>query len=115
MMGDSHAHLPTPLSVQFLTKNGMTPVPHPPYLPDHTRATSFCFPKNRPQEEMFFASVEERKQKTAEVLKDIKIDAFENCFEQWKNVSIGVLNQMESALKVTEVYTCKNKRTIFYK
>ena len=47
-----------------------------------------------------FAEVEEVKQKTAESLKDIKIDAFKNCFEQWKNIFIGVLHQMESTLKV---------------
>ena len=39
----------------------------------------------------------------AEALKDIKIDAFKNSFEQWKKVLIGVLHQMESNLKVTEV------------
>ena len=47
--------------------------------------------------------MEEVKQKKAEALKGIKIDKFKNCFEQWRNVSIGVLNQMESTLKVTEV------------
>ena len=40
----------------------------------------------------------------AEALNGIKIDKFKNCFEQWKKVLIaGVLHQMESALKVTEV------------
>ena len=32
-----------------------------------------------------FACVEEVKQKMAKALKHIKIDEFENCFEQWKN------------------------------
>ena len=49
-----------------------------------------------------FASVEEVKQKMAEALKGVKIDEFKKCFEQWKNVSIGVLHQKESTLKVTE-------------
>ena len=39
----------------------------------------------------------------AETLKGIKIDEFKNCFEQLKNVSLGILHQMESALRVTEV------------
>ena len=40
----------------------------------------------------------------AEALKGIKIDELKNCFEQWeKNVLIGVLHQMESTLKMTEV------------
>ena len=50
-----------------------------------------------------FADMEEMKQKTAETLKGTKINKFKNCFEQWKNVLIGVLHQMESTLKVTEV------------
>ena len=31
-----------------------------------------------------FADMEKAKQKMAEALKDIKIDKFKNCFEQWK-------------------------------
>ena len=50
-----------------------------------------------------FADVEEVKQKTAEALKGIKIDKFKKRFEQWKNVSIGVLHQMKVTFKVTEV------------
>ena len=49
-----------------------------------------------------FAEVEEVKYKTAEALKGTKIDKFKNCFEQWKNILIGVLHQVESTLKVTE-------------
>ena len=51
-----------------------------------------------------FADVEEMRQKAAEALKGIKIDEFKNCFEQWKkSLLIGVLHQMESTLKGTEV------------
>ena len=32
-----------------------------------------------------------------------------------KSVSLGVPHQMESTLKLTEVWTCKNKYTNFYK
>ena len=39
----------------------------------------------------------------AKALRGIKIDESNNCFEQWKNVSIGVLHQTESTLKVTKV------------
>ena len=55
-----------------------------------------------------FADVEEVKQKMAEAIKGTKIDKFKTCFEQWKNISIGVLHQIESTLKVTKVETCKN-------
>ena len=80
----------TRLSVhQFLTKNGRTPVPHPPYSPDlaprdqkKNSAFFLLFPqikkglKGKP-----FADVEEVKQELAEALKDTKIDEFKNCFE----------------------------------
>ena len=31
------------------------------------------------------------------------ISDFKNCFEQWKNVSMAILHQMESTLKVTKI------------
>ena len=74
----------TMLSVQqFLTKNSMNPVPHPPYSPDLALSNFLLFPwmKN-----IFtgkhFADVEEAKQKMMEVLKDIKINKFKYYFEQ---------------------------------
>ena len=63
-----------------------------------------------------FAYVEEVKQKMAEALKGINIDKFKNCFEQWKKRGDGyIAPQMKSNFKATEVYTCRNKYTIFYK
>ena len=38
-----------------------------------------------------FANVEEVKQETAEALKDIKIDEFKNCFEQWRKPLDGCI------------------------
>ena len=47
-----------------------------------------------------FVDVEEVKQKMAEAPKGINIYEFKNCSEQWEKVSIGVLHQMESTLKL---------------
>ena len=95
----------TTLSVQlFLTKNGMTPKPHPPYSPNLTLSDFILFPwMKKVLKGRCFADVEKVKEKMAEALKGIKIDEFRNCFEQWKKVSIGVLHQMERTLEVTEV------------
>ena len=49
------------------------------------------------------ANVEEVRQNTAEALKGLEIYELKNCSEQWKNISIGALHQMENTLKVTEV------------
>ena len=51
---------------------------------------------------------ETNKQKMAEALKGIKIK-FKTVLSSGKNVVIGVLHQIESTWKVTEVETCKNK------
>ena len=59
--------------------------------------------------------MEEVKPEMAEALKGINTDEFKNCFEQWKKVLIGVLHEMESALKVTKIYMCQNTYTIFNK
>ena len=50
-----------------------------------------------------FSQCEREKQKMAEALKGIKINAFKNCFEQWKNFLIHVSHQMKGTLKVTEI------------
>ena len=93
------------LSVQqFLTKN-MWPscLPHPPYSPNLIPSDSFFVSSmKKVLKGKCFADVEEVKQKMAEALKGVQIDKFKNYFEQWKKVS-GVLHQMESTLKVTEV------------
>ena len=70
---------------QFLTKNGMIPVPHPPYSSHLTPSDFiFLFPgMKRVLKGKRFTAMEEVKQ-TAEALKGIKIDEFKNCLEQWK-------------------------------
>ena len=82
------------LSVQqSLTKNSMTPVPHPPYSPDLDPSKFFvCFPQmKKVLKGKHFVDVEEvkqtkktktKKKNPAEALKGIKIDKFKNCFEQ---------------------------------
>ena len=50
-----------------------------------------------------FVSVKDVKQKTAEALKGINMHEFETGLSSGKNVSIGVLHQIGSTLKVTEV------------
>ena len=83
----------------------MTTMPHPPYSPDLAPSNFLfvCFPDEKSPQREHFANVEEVKQKTAGVVKGIKIDKFKNCLGHGKDVSIGVLHQVESTLKVTEV------------
>ena len=70
---------------QFLTKNGMTTVPHPSYSVDQAPSDFFLFPRmKRDLKGKHFQNVEEVKEKTTEALKAITLPEFQNCFEQWK-------------------------------
>ena len=78
----------------------------PPLLmyPIFPRGIFFLFPwMKKVLKGEHFADVEEVKQKTAEALKDIKIDEFKTVLSSGKNISIGVLHQMGSIFEVTEV------------
>ena len=77
---------------QFLTKKGMTPMPHSPYSPNFFQMTVFClFPwMKKVLKGEHFASVEEVKQtnkQMAKPLKGIKICEFKNCSEQWEKMA----------------------------
>ena len=84
----------------------MTPISHPSYSLDVASSNFFfiSLDEKKVLRGKHFANVEEVNQKMTEMLKVIKIDEFKNYFEQWKkNILMGVLHQMESTLKVTEV------------
>ena len=94
---------------QFLTKSGMTPMPRSPYSLDISPSNFFVclFPQMKNVlKGKRFADMEEVKQtnkKMAEELKSIKINESKTVLSSGKNVSVGVLHEMESTLKGTDV------------
>ena len=75
----------------------MTPMPHPHYSPNLTPSNYFLFPwMKKVLTGKQFDDVEEVKQKMGKALKASKSMSGEN-------ISIGVLYQMKSILKVTGV------------
>ena len=76
----------TVLSVQqFLTKNGMTPMPHSPYSPKLALSDIFrVSPDEKSPEMEMFCQGGRGETITAEALKCIKINKFKNYFEQCK-------------------------------
>ena len=81
---NSSAH--TALSVQqFLAKNNMTVIPHPPYSPDLGPCELFLFPRTKGQMKgKRFDGVSEVKKKTLEVLNNIRTEEFQKRFQQWE-------------------------------
>lgn len=68
---------------QFLTKNGLTPVPHPPHSRDLSPC-DFLFPRMKGNMKgKRFADVAEVKEKTTEALLGITKNDLKKCFEQW--------------------------------
>ena len=77
-------------------------VPHPPYSPNLKGWFSFVFlDEHSPQREMFY-HYEEVKKKISRCTKELKSISSKTVLSNG-NVSIGVLHQMESTLKATEV------------
>ena len=74
------------LSVQqFLAKNNMTVIPHPPYSLDVVPCDFFLFHRIKGQMKgKCFADVSEVKKKTLEVLNNINTEEFQKCFQHWE-------------------------------
>ena len=95
----------TTLSVQqFLTKNGMTPMPHPPYSPNVAPSDFFCFPGwKKSSKRNVLLTWETWNKKRQKHWKASKSTSSKTVLSSGKNISIGVRHRMESTLKVTEV------------
>ena len=78
---------------------------HPPCSPDLVPSDFFflVFPMKKVFKRKCFADVEEVKQKTAETLKGTKQTHSKTVLSSGKKISIGVLHQMGSSWKGTEV------------
>jgi len=70
---------------QFLAKNNMMVIPHPPHSPDLAPCDFFLFPPMKCQMKgKHFADVSEMKKKMLEVLNNISAKEFQKCSQQWE-------------------------------
>ena len=70
---------------QFLAKNNMTVIPHPPYLPDLAPCDFFLFPKLKLQMKgRTFDTTEEIQEESQRVLDTIPKRDFQGCFQAWQ-------------------------------
>nr|CAH7722444.1 unnamed protein product [Callosobruchus chinensis] len=84
MQNNAPAH--NALSVkQFLAKKSIPVLEHPPYSPDLALCGFYLFPKIKSSlKGTRFESVEDVKEKTADLLKRLTRHDMQHCFEQWK-------------------------------
>jgi len=70
---------------QFLAKNNMTLIPHPPYSPDLAPSNFFLFPKLKLQMKgRRFDTIEEIQEESQQVLDTIPKRDFQGCFQAWQ-------------------------------
>jgi len=70
---------------QFLAKNNMTMVPHPPYSPDLAPCDFFLFPKLKLRMKgRRFDTIEEIQEESQRVLDTIPKRDFQGCFQAWQ-------------------------------
>ena len=71
--------------LQFLAKNSMTVVPHPPYSPDLAPCDFFLFPKLKLQMKgRRFDTIEEIQEESQRVLDTFPKRDFQGCFQAWQ-------------------------------
>jgi transposase len=70
---------------QFLAKNNMTVIPHPPYSPDLASCDFFLFPKLKLRMKgQTFDTTEEIQEESQRVLDTIPKRDFQGCFQAWQ-------------------------------
>jgi hypothetical protein len=75
----------------YLAKRQTSVVPHPPYFPDLTPTDFFLFPQVKPAlKGRRFQTVGEIKENAIRELRAITESAFQEAFQQWKEVGNGV-------------------------
>jgi len=70
---------------QFLAKNNMTEIPHPPYSPNLAPCDFFLFPKLKLRMKgRRFDTTEEIQEESQRVLETIPKRGFQGCFQAWQ-------------------------------
>jgi len=76
----------SPVVREFLTKNKVSTVPHPAYLPDLAPCDFYVFPKMKLRlKERGFASIEEVQAESQQILNTLMPADLSECFQKWQN------------------------------
>jgi len=114
--GNAPAHKSFKVS-QFLAKNNMTVIPHPPYSPDLAPCDFFLFPKLKLRTKgRRFDTTEEIQEESQQVLvTQFQKGTSRDASKHGRNAGTTVFMQKGSTLKVMEEFNIQGKQTSFYK
>ena len=103
---------------QFLAKNNMTVIPHPPYSPDLAPCDFFLFPKLKLRMKgRRFNTIEEIQEESQRVSNSTQFQkgTSRDASKHGRNAGTAVFMQKGSTLKVMEEFNIQGKQTSFYK
>ena len=86
MLHHDNAPCHTAVSInEFLAEKSIPVVPQPPYSPDLSPCGFFFFPRhNNHSKERHFDTLDNTQKSVTDELKGIPAEAFQHCYEQWK-------------------------------
>ena len=101
---------------QFLAKNNMTVIPHPPYSPDLAPCDFFLFPKLKLRMKgRRFDTIEEIQEESQRVLTQLQKGTSRDSSKHGRKAATAVFVQKGSILMVMEEFNIQGKQTSFYK
>ena len=101
---------------QFLAKNNMTVIPHPPYSPDLAPCDFFFFPKLMLRMKgRTFDTIEEIHEESQRYLTQFQKGTSRDASKHGRNAGTAVFVQKGSTLKVMEKFNIQGKQTSLYK
>jgi len=99
---------------QFLAKNNMTLIPHPPYSPDLVPSDFFLFPKLKLQMKgRRFDTIEEIQEESQRVLDTVPKGTPRDASKHGRNAGTAAFVQKGSTLKLMEEFNIQGKQLLF--
>jgi hypothetical protein len=87
---------------EFLAKNKITTMDHPPYSPDLAPCDFYLFPKvQNIKRGEHFVDVDTIKLETTKLLKELTKEDMQHCFQEWRSIGPSAFCQWESTSRVT--------------
>ena len=111
MLHHDNAPCDTAVSInEFLAEKSILVVLQPPYSPDLSPCELFLFPRLKNHlKECYFGTLDNIQKSVTDELKGIAAEAFQHCYEQWKQLLRRCVAAQGNYLKGITLICKKNK------